>query len=78
MSDSESPAAKGEGVEATWGHPGGQLLFYLQPRASAVTGELVGFEALIRWQHPELGLGRLNLPSTFSFSSGHSPKGIGI
>ena len=36
--------------------PGGQLLLYLQPRASAVTGELVGFEALVRWQHPELGL----------------------
>ena len=36
--------------------PGGQLLLYLQPRASAATGELVGFEALVRWQHPELGL----------------------
>lgn len=36
--------------------PDGQLLLYLQPRASAVSGELVGFEALVRWQHPELGL----------------------
>ena len=36
--------------------PGGQLLLYMQPRASAATGELVGFEALVRWQHPELGL----------------------
>lgn len=36
--------------------PGGQLLLYLQPRASAVTGELVGFEALVRWQHPDMGL----------------------
>ena len=36
--------------------PDGQLLLYLQPRASAATGELVGFEALVRWQHPELGL----------------------
>jgi EAL domain-containing protein (putative c-di-GMP-specific phosphodiesterase class I) len=36
--------------------PGGQLLLYLQPRASAATGEMVGFEALVRWQHPELGL----------------------
>ncbi len=36
--------------------PDGQLLMYLQPRASAASGELVGFEALVRWQHPELGL----------------------
>lgn len=36
--------------------PENQLLLYLQPRASAITGELVGFEALVRWQHPELGL----------------------
>lgn len=33
-----------------------QLLLYLQPRASAMTGRLVGFEALLRWQHPRLGL----------------------
>ncbi len=38
------------------GIPGGELRLYLQPRASATTGELVGFEALVRWQHPELGL----------------------
>jgi diguanylate cyclase (GGDEF)-like protein len=38
------------------GIPGGELRLYLQPRASAATGELVGFEALVRWQHPELGL----------------------
>ena len=46
------------GMESALQHaiPGGQLLLYLQPRASAVTGELVGFEALVRWQHPELGL----------------------
>ena len=36
--------------------PDGQLLLYLQPRASAASGHLVGFEALVRWQHPELGL----------------------
>ncbi len=33
-----------------------QLLLYLQPRASTMTGRLVGFEALLRWQHPRLGL----------------------
>ena len=36
--------------------PDGQLLLYMQPRASATSGHLVGFEALVRWQHPELGL----------------------
>ncbi len=33
-----------------------QLLLYLQPRADAMTGRLSGFEALLRWQHPRLGL----------------------
>ncbi len=33
-----------------------QLLLYLQPRADAKTGWLSGFEALLRWQHPRLGL----------------------
>lgn len=32
----------------------GQLSLYLQPQCS-VTGELVGAEALLRWQHPEKG-----------------------
>ncbi len=36
--------------------PGNQLLLYLQPRVNTLTGRLAGFEALLRWQHPELGL----------------------
>lgn len=33
-----------------------ELLMYLQPRAYARSGQLSGFEALLRWQHPSLGL----------------------
>jgi diguanylate cyclase (GGDEF)-like protein/PAS domain S-box-containing protein len=33
-----------------------QFVIHLQPQQSCTSGELVGFEALIRWQHPERGL----------------------
>jgi len=33
-----------------------QLLLYYQPQYELKTGQLVGFEALIRWNHPDLGL----------------------
>lgn len=34
----------------------GQLTIYYQPIARLSTGRMFGFEALVRWQHPERGL----------------------
>ena len=34
----------------------GELLLHYQPKADLRTGEILGVEALVRWQHPERGL----------------------
>jgi diguanylate cyclase (GGDEF)-like protein len=33
-----------------------ELVLHFQPKADASTGSVMGFEALVRWQHPERGM----------------------
>lgn len=34
---------------------GNEMMIYYQPKVNGLTGEILGVEALLRWNHPELG-----------------------
>ena len=40
----------------------GELIIYYQPQIKLNTGKIIGLEALLRWNHPEMGM---ILPNTF-------------
>lgn len=54
--DRRSPERLGLMAELRAAIEGGQLLLHFQPKVEIATGRIVGTEALVRWQHPRLGL----------------------
>lgn len=54
MHDTHRSAALRAALERAVTH--GELELHYQPRVDIVSGEIVGVEALARWNHPELGL----------------------
>jgi predicted signal transduction protein with EAL and GGDEF domain len=52
----DSPAQLALVAELRQALTNGELRLYVQPKAEAVTGDVVGVEALARWQHPRHGL----------------------
>lgn len=43
-------------VDICWALELGELEIYLQPQVDVINRKIVGFEALVRWHHPVLGL----------------------
>jgi diguanylate cyclase (GGDEF)-like protein len=60
--DHHSPARLGLIGELRGAIESGQLVLHYQPKIDLQTGRVAGCEALVRWEHPELGLLR---PSAF-------------
>ncbi len=44
----------GKSLQSAWQQK--QFLLHFQPEVNVSTGQILGLEAMIRWQHPELGL----------------------
>jgi diguanylate cyclase (GGDEF)-like protein len=54
--DRHSPARLGLMAELRGAIEAGQLVLHYQPKIELDTGRVTGCEALVRWDHPELGL----------------------
>ncbi len=54
--DSHSPARLALAAELVGSISGDQLLLHYQPKVELSSRRIVGFEALVRWHHPRLGL----------------------
>ena len=50
------PASARDGVMVHAALSRNEVVIHYQPQYDVVTGEMTGVEALLRWQHPELGL----------------------
>ena len=50
------PASARDGAMVKAALSAGEVVIFYQPQYDVATGEMTGVEALLRWQHPELGL----------------------
>ncbi|MCB4361432.1 putative bifunctional diguanylate cyclase/phosphodiesterase [Quatrionicoccus australiensis] len=54
--DRQVQAHRESRLRLAWALQNDELCLFYQPKVDLRSGEIVGLEALIRWQHPELGL----------------------
>jgi diguanylate cyclase (GGDEF)-like protein len=56
QSEEHSTASSELVADLQRGLDNGEVVVYYQPKVSTLTGQLIGVEALVRWQHPDRGL----------------------